>query len=199
MQQADTKYVPLSDKARQVILGAILGDGSLKIQTKYSNASLQIRHSEVQKDYLLWKAEMLKEIATDRSIIVQEADGYSKNRKWRFSSKRLPALTELHHLTYKHNTLRIIRTIVAPVGAKRDGTKEQYWRIWIRASGELQKFLRIILPHVPLCMVQKTLLLYKDPQFQQRWISEVVHLSRLPRAAVMAEYEKKKARWNAYR
>jgi len=53
-QTADTKYVPLSDKARQVILGAILGDGSLKIQTKYSNASLQIRHSEVQKDYLLW-------------------------------------------------------------------------------------------------------------------------------------------------
>ena len=253
-QTADTKYVPLSDKARQVILGAILGDGSLKIQTKYSNASLQIRHSEVQKDYLLWKAEMLKEITTDRSISVQEADGYSKNRKWRFSSKRLPALTELHHLTYKHNTLRIrrtwlnemtplslavwwcddgslisyggrkgvfctdgfdeasvkilarylgvvwnIRTIVAPVGAKRDGTKEQYWRIWIRASGELQKFLRIILPHVPLCMVQKTLLLYKDPQFQQRWISEVVQLSRLPRAAVMAEYEKKKARWNAYR
>src|SRR3990167_7533821 len=107
MQQTDTKYVPLSDKARQVILGAILGDGSLKIQTKYSNASLQIRHSEVQKDYLLWKAEMLKEIATDRSISVQEADGYSKNRKWRFVSRNLQSLTQLHQLTYKDNHLRI--------------------------------------------------------------------------------------------
>lgn len=254
MQQSESKYVPLSETVRSVILGAILGDGSLKIPTKYSNAGLQIRHSETQKDYLLWKAEMLKEIATDRSIGVQEADGYSKNRKWRFVSKRLPSLTELHRLTYQHNRLRIkrtwlnrmtplslavwwcddgslisyggrkgvfctdgfdeasvrilarylgvvwnIRTIVAPVGAKRDGKQEQYWRIWIRSTEELQKFLRIVLPHIPLCMIHKTLLLYKDPQFQQRWISEIVQLTGFSHNAVMAEYEKKKARWNCYR
>ena len=254
MHNTDSKYVPLSDQAKQVILGAILGDGSLKIQNKYSNAGLQIRHSEVQKEYLLWKAEMLKEIGGDRSISVQEPDGYSKNRKWRFVSKRLPALTELHHLTYQHNKLRIrrkwlnqmtplslavwwcddgsligyggrkgvfctdgfdeasvrilarylgvvwnIRTIVAPVGPKRDGKQEKYWRIWIRSQEELKKFLRIILPHVPQSMLKKTILLYKDSQFQQRWISEVVQLSNFPLSVVMAEYEKKKARWNAYR
>ena len=253
MQNTDTKYVPLSDQAKAVILGAILGDGSLKIQSKYSNAGLQIRHSETQKDYLLWKAAMLQEIATDRSINVQEPDGYSKNRKWRFVSKRLPSLTELHHLTHQHNTLRIkrtwlntmtplslavwwcddgslisyggrkgvfctdgfdeasvrilarylgvvwnIRTIVAPVGHKRDGTKEQYWRIWIRSTEELQKFLRIILPHVPLCMIHKTILLYKDPQFQQRWISEIIRLTHFPRDAVMAAYENKRARWKDF-
>ena len=58
--QNDSKYVPLSDQARAIILGSILGDGSLKIQKKSSSANLQIRHSEVQKEYLLWKAEMLK-------------------------------------------------------------------------------------------------------------------------------------------
>ena len=186
---------------------------------------------------------------------MQEADGCSKNKKWRFISKRLPALTELHHLTYKHNTLRIkrkwlnqmtplslavwwcddgslisyggrkgvfctdgfdeasvrilahylkvvwnIRTIVAPVGRKRDGKQEQYWRIWIRSSEELKKFLRIILPHIPVAsMLKKTILLYKDFQFQQRWISEVIQLSGFSDSVVMAEYEKKKARWNCYR
>jgi hypothetical protein len=254
MHNTDKKYVPLSENARAVILGAILGDGSLKIQSKFANAGLQIRHSEIQKDYLLWKAEMLKEIATDSSISVQEPDGYSKNRKWRFVSKRVPSLTELHHLAYSHNRLKIRRTwlnqmtplslavwwcddgslisyggrkgvfctdgfdeasvrilarylevvwninvIVAPVGAKRDGKQERYWRIWIRSTEELQKFLRIILPYIPPCMIQKTLLLYKDPQFQQRWISEVVQLTGFSEAAVMAEYEKKKARWNCYR
>jgi len=253
MKKTDTKYVPLSDKVRSVILGAILGDGSLKIQNEYSNAGLQIRHSEVQKDYLLWKAEMLKEIGTDRSVNVQEPDGYSKNRKWRFVSKRLPSLTELHHLTHKHNTLRIrrtwlnemtplslavwwcddgslisyggrkgvfctdgfdkqsveilarylgvvwnIRSIVAPVGVKRDGTKEQYWRIWIRSTEELQKFLRIILPHIPPSMIHKTILLYKDSQLQQRWISEIVHLTHFSHSVVMAEYEKKKVRWKDF-
>ncbi len=255
MENADKKYVPLSDQTRAIILGAILGDGSLKIQNKYANADLQIRHSEVQKDYLLWKANELKEIAGDRSISVQEADGYSKNKKWRFVSKRLPALTELHHLTYKHNTLRIkrkwlnqmtplslavwwcddgslisyggrkgvfctdgfdeasvrilahylkvvwnIRTVVAPVGRKRDGTQEQYWRIWIRSQEELKKFLRIILPYIPVAsMLKKTILLYKDFQLQQRWISEVVSLSRFPLPVIVAEYEKKRARWNCYR
>lgn len=250
----DKKYVPLSDQARAIVLGSILGDGSLKIQSEYANANLQIRHSETQKEYLLWKANALKEIAGDRSVSVQKADGYSTHPKWRFVSKRTLALTELHHLTYTHNKLRIrrkwlnqmnalslavwwcddgslisyggrkgvfctdgfneasvkvlarylgvvwnIRAIVAPVGAKRDGTKKQYWRIWIRSTEELQKFLRIILPHIPFCMIHKTLLLYKDPQFQQRWISEVVRLSGFSCDAVMAECEKKKARWNCYR
>ena len=250
-----TKIVPLSDQARAIILGSILGDGSLKIQSRYANANLQIRHSETQKDYLLWKAEKLKEIARDRSVSVQEADGYSKNRKWRFVSRNLQSLTQLHQLTYKDNHLRIrrkwlnqmtvlslavwwcddgsligyggrkgvfctdgldeesvkilarylrvvwnIRAKVAPVGRKRDGKQEQYWRIWISSQEELKKFLRIILPYIPVpSMLKKAILLYKDSQFQQRWISEVLQLSRFSRSVVMAEYEKKRARWNCYR
>ena len=253
--QNDSKYVPLSDQTRAIILGMILGDGSLKIQNKYSNANLQIRHSETQKEYLLWKAEMLKEIAGDRSVNVQKADGYSKNKKWRFWSKRLPSLTEIHRVTHSRNKVRIrrawlnqmtplslavwwcddgslisyggrkgvfctdgfdeasvkilarylgivwnIRTVVAPVGRKRDGTQEQYWRLWIRSQEELKKFLRIILPYIPVSsMLSKTLLLYKDFQLQQRWISEVVTLSQFPYSVVMTEYEKKRARWNCFR
>jgi len=254
-KKTDKKYVPLSDRVKSIILGLILGDGSLKIQNKYSNAGLQIRHSEVQKEYLLWKAKELREIEGDSSVSVQKADGYSKNRKWRFVSKRLPSLTELHHLTYKNNKLRIRRTwlnqmtalslavwwcddgslisyggrkgvfctdgfdktsveilarylevvwdihsIVASVGRKRDGKQEEYWRIWIRSSDELKKFLRIILPFIPVpSMLSKTILLYKDSQFQQRWISEVINLSSHSESVVMAEYEKKKAKWNCYR
>ena len=255
MQNADSKYVPLSDRTRAIILGSILGDGSLKIRKRCVNASLMIRHSETQKEYFSWKAEELKEIAGDRSVGVQEADGYSKNRKWRFFSRNLPSLTEVHRLTYKKNNLHIkrrwlnqmtplslavwwcddgslisyggrkgvfctdgfdeasvrilarylgvvwnIRAIVAPVGRKRDGKQEQYWRLWIRSQEELKKFLRIILPHIPVSsMLKKTILLYKDAQFQQRWISEVIQISHFSESVVMAEYEKKKAKWNCYR
>ncbi|TSC61469.1 MAG: hypothetical protein Greene07147_915 [Parcubacteria group bacterium Greene0714_7] len=255
MQRDVKKYVPLSNRARSIILGTILGDGSLKIQTKYANANIQIRHSEKQKEYLLWKAQELSEIAGEKSVCVQKADGHSKLRKWRFSSRRMVALTELHHLTYKHNKLRIrrtwlnqmtplslavwwcddgsligyggrkgvfctdgfdkasvkilarylgvvwnVRAIVAPVGRKRDGKQEQYWRLWIRSQEELKKFLRTILPYIPVqSMLQKTILLYKDSQLQQRWISEVIQLGHFSHSAVIAEYEKKRARWNCYR
>lgn len=249
------KNVPLSDQARAVILGTILGDGSLKIQNGYSNANLQIRHSETQKEYLLWKAKVLKEIARDKSVSVQKADGWSSHKKWRFISRSLPVLSELHHLTYKHNKLRIrrkwlnqmtalslavwwcddgsligyggrkgvfctdgfdnksvkilahylksvwkIRTIVAPITRHYQGKQRRYWRIWIRSQEELKKFLRLILPYIPVpSMLSKTILLYKDSQFQQRWISEVVQLSNFSRPIILAEYEKKRARWNVYR
>ncbi len=253
--QDDKKYVPLSDQARAIILGSILGDGSLKIQNKYSNANLRIRHSEVQREYLLWKAEMLKEIAGEKAVGIQKADGYSSNQKWRFTSKSTPALTELHYLTYTHNKLDIrrtwlnqmtplslavwwcddgslisyggrkgvfctdgfdeasvnilarylevvwkIHTIVAPVGRSRDGKREQYWRIWIRSHEELKKFLRIILPYIPVAsMLRKTIFLYKDSQLQQRWISEIIQLSKFSEPVILAEYEKKKTNWNCYR
>jgi len=253
--QNTKNYVPLSDQARAIILGTILGDGSLKVQNQYSNANLQIRHSENQKEYLLWKAKVLQEIAGDKSISAQKPDGFSKNKKWRFYSKRLPALTELYRLTHKRNKFAIrrkwlnqmtplslaiwwcddgsligyggrkgvlctdgfdkqsvkklsqylnvvwhIRTVVAPIRREYDGTKREYWRIWIRSQEELKKFLRIVLPYIPVSsMLRKTILLYKDSQFQQRWISEVIQLSRFSQSVVLSEYEKKRTLWKAYR
>lgn len=52
-------------------------------------------------------------------------------------------------------------------------TKQEYYRLWFNTK-EIKKFLRIILPHIPVpSMVYKTVLIYKDSLFQQRWISEV--------------------------
>jgi len=253
--QNDKNYLPLSNQARAIILGTILGDGSLKLQNRYQNANLQIRHSEIQKEYFFWKAKMLSEIARVKSINLQKSDGYSKNNKLRFVSRNLPALTELYRLTYKNNKLRIrrkwlnqltslslavwwcddgsligyggrkgvfctdgfdkksvkvltqylkvvwgIKTVVAPVRREHKGKVREYWRIWIRSQEELKKFLRIIIPYIPVpSMLQKTILLYKDSQFQQRWISEIIHLSRFSSSVILSEYEKKRAKWHAYR
>lgn len=248
-------YVPLSDRTREIILGMLLGDGSLKRQKKYCNANLQFRHTELQGEYFYWKVETLHEISGEKCVHIQKPDGYSKNRKLRYLSKRLPSLTEVHELTHKRNALHIrrkwlnqmtvlslavwwcddgslighgsrrgvfctdgfdkksvdvlaqylkkvwkIRCVVAPVGRHRDGTREQYWRIWIRSQEEMKKFLRIILPHIPVrSMLRKTLLLYKDSQFQQRWVSEVTELSQFSREIVEDELEKKRIRFKYFR
>lgn len=247
--------VPLSDRTKEIILGTLLGDGSLKKQKNYANVRMQFRHSEKDSEYFFWKVKQLQEIAGNKSTNSQKPDGYSKNNKLRFISRALPALTQLHELTHKKNTLRIrrmwlnnmtplslaiwwcddgsligegerkgvfctdgfdkesikvlaqyldkvwdIRTKVAPVGRKRDGTQEQYWRLWIQSSEELKKFLRIIIPFIPVKgMMRKALLLYKDSQFQQRWISEVTSLSTFSEAEILSELEKKKVKWKYYR
>jgi hypothetical protein len=45
--------ISLSDCCKSIILGSILGDGCLKIYKGYKNARLSIRHSEIQRDYLI--------------------------------------------------------------------------------------------------------------------------------------------------
>ena len=66
-----------------------------------------------------------------------------------------------------------ISVLVRPIYRKE--YDKSYYRLRICTS-ELKKFLRIILPHVPLIwdmFEQKMLINYKDPFLQQRWISEV--------------------------
>lgn len=248
--------VPLSDRTRALILGSLLGDGSLKIHNGYANARFSFRHSVLQKDYFDWKVAQLKEISSGQCVFIQENDGgYSSNRKLRYQSCAHSALTEIHILTHtSKGRLRIRRTWlnritdlslaiwwfddgsiisngrkgvlctdgfdkksiellarylqvvwkvhahVAPIHEKRDGRKEEYWRIWMRSTEELKKFLRIILPYTPSpSMLQKVLLLYHDNHLQQRWISEVEEKTRFSKEIIEKALSEKRAKWKRFR
>ena len=247
--------VPLSDHAHAIILGSLLGDGSLRMHKGYANARFSFRHSETQKEYFLWKAQALKEISKSGTHTVQKADGYSKNLKLMFQSQALPCLTELYQYTHKRSThLKIqrrwlnkmtalslaiwwfddgsliansrkgvfctdgfdqdsvkvlaryfekvwdIHTHVAPIGRKRDGKQDEYWRLWIRSTSELQKFLRIILPYVPSpSMLTKVLLLYKDRHLQERWISEVEEKTHFSKEIIEKALSEKRMKWKNFR
>ncbi|PIR02174.1 MAG: hypothetical protein COV62_02125, partial [Candidatus Nealsonbacteria bacterium CG11_big_fil_rev_8_21_14_0_20_35_11] len=51
----------LSKNCKEIILGSLLGDGSLRIHKSYKNARFSFRHSVNQKEYFFWKAGQLKE------------------------------------------------------------------------------------------------------------------------------------------
>lgn len=106
-QKADN--LPLSKTTLSVILGSLLGDGSLKINPNYRNARFSFRHSWNQKDYFFWKVNLLKEISGENCWWVQKADGKSKSKKLRYQSKALSALTEIYKMTHKGKTKRIKR------------------------------------------------------------------------------------------
>ena len=70
-----------------------------------------------------------------------------------------------------------IHVRVAPIrrnrryGVKR--RKQEYFRLWFTTQ-ELKKWLCLLMPHIPIpSMVSKWFLIYKDSQFQQRWISDM--------------------------
>lgn len=243
----------LSDQCKAIILGSLLGDGSLKIHKPYKNARFSFRHSIHQQDYFLWKAEQLREISSDKSIFFQKADGFG-GEKIRYQSLALESLTELFKLTHKKNQLVIrrkwlnqltplslaiwwlddgslisngrkgvfctdpfsfedqkiiakylkkvwgVEVSIGKIKRLRNGIEKEYYRLWIRSSEELKKFLRIILPYVKSqSVLPKVLLLYKDSQLQQRWISEIVEKTGVSFDEVEKLLMVKKAKWKAYR
>lgn len=80
------------------------------------------------------------------------------------------------------------------------GKMKEYYRLWIRSSEELQKLLRIILPYVKISsMLPKILLLYKNYDLQQRWISEVNKLTEFSFTVIEKYLNEKKSKWKNFR
>lgn len=249
-------FVPLSDRAKEIILGSLLGDGSLKIHKPYRNARFSFRHSVEQKPYFDWKKNQLKEISSQKCCWLQKADqkSYSSKPKLRYQSLASEPLSELYELTHKRGKLKVrrkwlnmltplsltvwwmddgslisngrkgvictdgfdeeavktlaqyldkvwhVKVHVAPVKKPRDGKREKYFRLWLRSTEELKKFLRIILPHIQTeQMLSKAVLLYQDNQLQQRWISEVSSLSKFSPSDIEKALIEKKGKWKNYR
>ncbi len=242
----------LSDRCKEIVLGSLLGDGSLKIQKPYKNARFSFRHSVQQQDYFFWKVEQLKEISGEKCWWKQMPNGYG-GEMLRYQSLALEQLTELYQLTHKQNRFIIkrkwlnqltplalavwwlddgsligngkrgvfctdpfpleeqkiaaryllkvwnIKVTIAKIVRERNGEKREYYRLWLRSSEELKKFLRIILPQVPVAaMLPKVLILYKDSQLQQRWISEVAEKTKFSRETIKKYLLAKQARYKRF-
>ena len=242
----------LSDQCKKIVLGSILGDGSLKIQKPYKNARFSFRHSVQQQEYFFWKVNQLKEISGEKCWWKQAPNGLG-GEMLRYQSLALEDLTELYRLTHEHNELVIrrrwlnqmspaslaiwwlddgsligngkrgvictdpfplkmqqilaqyllkvwgVKTAIAKITRERDGIKREYYRLWIRSSEELKKFLRIILPEVPVAeMLPKVLILYKDSQLQQRWISEIAEKTTFSREVIESYLLAKQTRYKRF-
>ncbi len=242
----------LSYRCREIILGSILGDGSLKIHKPYKNARFSFRHSVKQKEYFSWKVNEMKEISSEKCVWEQlDKEAWGKN-KLRYQSLALEELTEIYRLTHFHNRLNIRRKwlnmltplslciwwlddgslvancrqgVICTDGFSYEqlliivryfrkvwklnpkigkvamvGPRSKQYRLWFRSRENLKRLLRIILPHIPVAsMIRKVLILYKDPQLQERWISEMCTLSGFDRNTILFHLGQRKKKLAHYR
>lgn len=92
----------VSDALQGAVVGMLLGDASV-IQLPSGKAYLQIRHSLAQKDYALWKADILRQIT---HVSVTESEGYLDARtgkKYPFinvKTRTHPLYTKLRQAMY---------------------------------------------------------------------------------------------------
>ena len=87
----------LTQLQRSVIIGSLLGDGHSRTFLGRKNALLEINHSFHQKDYVDWKYDVLRNVSASPP---KARKGNGKRVAYRFYSKQLSELSELHRLFY---------------------------------------------------------------------------------------------------
>lgn len=96
--------IPLSRMQQEIIIGNILGDGSLEFNGNVGTR-LQIKQCFEHKDYVFWLYEKLKNLCNS------EPKQRKDNRQWYFSTRALKELTLLHKSFYKKRRKMIPRNI----------------------------------------------------------------------------------------
>jgi len=102
----ELKNTFFSYSQKSLIIGSVLGDGSLTQGKDCINARFCERHSESQKDYLVWKKNVLKPFTTSKlSETVggkHEISGIKCNvqKSYMFTTITHPYLTELRNIFY---------------------------------------------------------------------------------------------------
>jgi len=99
------QYLVLRPEQHHLMIGMILGDGSLRFPGRSHQANLTVEHGEQQREYVCWKHECLREwvLTPPRQV----ARTYHKDRSrsllsWRFSTLSHPAFTSYHTLFYQN-------------------------------------------------------------------------------------------------
>ena len=97
----DNTVERLNQFQKSVIIGTLLGDGYTRIVPGRQNAFLEINHALSQKEYVLWKYDVLKGI---RAGAPKERKGNGQRKAIRFYTRQSEELTSLHFMFYKNGT-----------------------------------------------------------------------------------------------
>ncbi|MBZ4193154.1 MAG: recombinase RecA [Candidatus Contendobacter sp.] len=102
------KHYQLSEDQRQLILGGLLGDGSLRYASE-QNVSFRVGHGEKQLDYCQWKWQMLAPFANK---IGKTGKGFG------FDTLPMRQLAELHEQAYGPEGRRVSEAMLAALDVR---------------------------------------------------------------------------------
>jgi hypothetical protein len=122
--------VELSQEAKDVVIGSLLGDGHITPLGYFSE-----KHSEKQVEYLEWKGEALKEILTDKSFSAypyfDKRYGHN-NYSFCLRTKAHSFLYEMRKLFYKEVDGKTIKVVPEKI---EDLMNEKVLAVWFMDDG----------------------------------------------------------------
>ena len=121
---------PLSQEAKDIIIGSLLGDGHITPNGYFSE-----KHSEKQVEYLEWKAEFLKPILNEKSFsIYKQFDKRYNSTNYSFCLRTITHsfLHEMRKKFYKEVDGKIIKVVPDDIGELMN---EKVLAVWFMDDG----------------------------------------------------------------
>lgn len=97
------KNLHLTKRQISVLVGSMLGDGTLRVGEDAVNANLKIEHGLKQKEYVFWKYKIFKKwVGTGPKISYRyQENGERYKKSWWFRTIRHPEITYFRKLFYR--------------------------------------------------------------------------------------------------
>ena len=108
------KLLTITPEQRSLIVGSLLGDGTMRIGENARNANYKVEQGLEQKEYVFWKYNLLKPLVFTEPKISYRYDPVKGKypKSWWFRTIRHPFLTEIYDLFYERDGYRNGRKIV---------------------------------------------------------------------------------------
>lgn len=108
------KNAILTSRQLSVIIGLLLGDGTMRLGEGAVNANFKIEHGLQQKDYVYWKYDILREwVFTEPKLSMRyDHNGEAYAKSWWFRTIRHPILTNIYNRFYSRSGFRVGRKII---------------------------------------------------------------------------------------
>lgn len=109
-----TRNVYFNSIQKSLIVGSLLGDATMRMGKGAANANFKIEQGLAQKEYVLWKYQILKSLVLTEPKISYRYDenGNQYEKSWWFRTVRHPKITEIYFTFYKVSGYRCGRKIV---------------------------------------------------------------------------------------
>ena len=133
------KALTLNLKQKALIIGSLLGDGTMRLGKGARNVNFKVDHGLMQKDYVEWKYQILKPfVFTEPKISYrydENGDRYAKS--WWFRTIRHPIFTQIYKKFYKGEKYRNGKKII-PLKIKEE-INPFVLAVWIMDDGSYSK------------------------------------------------------------
>ena len=133
------KSLLLTKMQRDLIIGSLLGDGTMRLGKGARNVNFKVEHGLAQKEYVDWKYQILKSfVFTEPKISCRyDKNGNKYEKSWWFRTIRHPYFAEIYKRFYQRNGYKN-GTKIIPTQIKKE-LNPFILAVWIMDDGSYFK------------------------------------------------------------